>query len=82
MRSNGSSEYHQNNNLKVVIAFGNFIKIILFLGIAKKRKITEKDSLVSPKSSFAIDGFIQSKEKVFKHLKIMFLLYNITHKEL
>ena len=25
IRSNGSSEHHQNNNLKVVIAFGNFI---------------------------------------------------------
>ena len=25
MRNNGSSERHQNNNLKVVIAFGNFI---------------------------------------------------------
>lgn len=25
MRKNGSSEHHQNNNLKVVIAFGNFL---------------------------------------------------------
>ena len=25
MKSNGSSEHHQNNNLKVVITFGNFI---------------------------------------------------------
>jgi len=25
MRRNGSSEHHQNNNLKVVIAFGNFL---------------------------------------------------------
>jgi integrase/recombinase XerD len=25
MRSNGSSEHHQNNNLKVVITFSNFI---------------------------------------------------------
>ena len=25
MGSNGSSEHHQNNNLKVVITFGNFI---------------------------------------------------------
>ncbi len=25
MRNNGSSEHHQNNNLKVVIAYGNFI---------------------------------------------------------
>ena len=25
MRNNGSSEHHQNNNLKVVITFGNFI---------------------------------------------------------
>ena len=25
MRSNGSSEHHQNNNLKIVIAFGSFI---------------------------------------------------------
>jgi integrase/recombinase XerD len=25
MRNNGSSEHHQNNNLKVVIAFSNFL---------------------------------------------------------
>jgi integrase/recombinase XerD len=25
MRSNGSSEHHQNNNLKVVLSFDNFI---------------------------------------------------------
>jgi hypothetical protein len=25
MKRNGSSEHHQNNHLKVVIAFGNFI---------------------------------------------------------
>ena len=25
IRSNGSSEHHQNNNLKVVISFGNFV---------------------------------------------------------
>ena len=25
MRNNGSSEHHQNNNLKVVITFTNFI---------------------------------------------------------
>ena len=25
MKINGSSEHHQNNNLKVVIAYGNFI---------------------------------------------------------
>lgn len=25
MRKNGSSDHHQNNNLKVVISFGNFI---------------------------------------------------------
>ena len=38
MRSNGSSEHHQNNNLKVVIAFGNFIeKDNSFFDIYKKR---------------------------------------------
>ena len=42
MRSNGSSEHHQNNNLKVVIAFGNFIgKDISFYGINKKEQILE-----------------------------------------
>ena len=40
MRSNGSSEHHQNNNLKVVIAFGNFIeKVISFLDVTKKEQI-------------------------------------------
>ena len=36
MRNNGSSEHLQNNNLKVVIAFGNFIgKDNSFLDITK-----------------------------------------------
>jgi len=40
MRNNGSSEHHQNNNLKVVIAFGTFIgKDMLFLDISKKDQI-------------------------------------------
>ena len=40
MRNNGSSEHHQNNNLKVVIAFGNFIdKDKSFYDINKLRKI-------------------------------------------
>jgi integrase/recombinase XerD len=40
MRNNGSSEHHQNNNLKVVIAFGNFIgKDISFLDTTKKERI-------------------------------------------
>lgn len=42
MRNNGSSEHHQNNNLKVVIAFGNFIgKDNSFLDINKKEQIVE-----------------------------------------
>jgi hypothetical protein len=40
MRGNGSSEHHQNNNLKVVLAFGNFIdKDISFYDIHKKEQI-------------------------------------------
>src|ERR687895_3007198 len=40
MRSNSSSENHQNNNLKVVITFGNFIgKDNSFLDINKKEQI-------------------------------------------
>ena len=34
MRNNGSSDHHKNNNLKVVIAFGNFIgtvKLSIFI---------------------------------------------------
>ena len=42
MRNNGSSEHHQNNNLKVVIACGNFIgKDYSFLDINKKEQILE-----------------------------------------
>ena len=42
MRINGSSEHHQNNNLKVVLAFGNFIdKDISFYDINKKEQILE-----------------------------------------
>jgi hypothetical protein len=42
MRSNGSSDLHQNNNLKVVLAFGNFIgKDILFYDVNKKEQILE-----------------------------------------
>ena len=40
MRNNGSSEHHQNNNLKVVITFGNFIgKDISFLNNNKKDQV-------------------------------------------
>ena len=40
MGSNGSSEHHQNNNLKVVIAIGNFIgKDYSFLDITKNTNI-------------------------------------------
>ncbi len=40
MRSNGSSEHHQNNNLKVVIAFSNFLdKDISFYDINKKEQV-------------------------------------------
>ena len=42
MRNNGSSEHHQNNNLKVVISFGNFIgKNKSFFEINKKDQILE-----------------------------------------
>ena len=42
MRNNGSSEHHQNNNLKVVIAFGNFIgKDSSFFDIDKREQILE-----------------------------------------
>jgi hypothetical protein len=52
MRNNGSSEHHQNNNLKVVIAFGKFTitesimdisynlaKINKFINFSRIRKI-------------------------------------------
>ena len=40
MRNNGSSEHHQNNNLKVVITFGNFIgNDNSFLYLNKKEQI-------------------------------------------
>jgi hypothetical protein len=42
MRSNGSSEHHQNSNLKVGIAFGNFIcKNNSFYDINKKEQVLE-----------------------------------------
>ena len=42
MRNNGSSEHHQNNNLKVVITFGTFIgNDNSFLDINKKEQILE-----------------------------------------
>ena len=42
MGSNGSSEHHQNNNLKVVIAFSIFIgKDISFYDINKREQILE-----------------------------------------
>jgi integrase/recombinase XerD len=46
MRNNGSSEHHQNNNLKVVIAFGNFIgKDNSFYDLNKKEQIIFKMNL-------------------------------------
>ena len=42
MRSNGSSEHHQNNNLKVVISFGNVIENDnSFLDINEKEQILD-----------------------------------------
>ena len=42
MRNNGSEEHHQNNNLKVVITFGNFIgKDNSFYNINKREQILE-----------------------------------------
>ena len=41
-KDNGPSRHHQNNNLKVVLAFGNFIgKDISFYDINKKEQILE-----------------------------------------
>jgi hypothetical protein len=42
MRNNGSDEHHQNNNLKRLIAFGNFIcKDKSFYDINKKNQVLE-----------------------------------------
>ena len=42
MKSNSSSAHHQNNNLKVVIAIGNFIgKDNSFYDINKKDQVLE-----------------------------------------
>ena len=42
MRSNGSSEHYQNNNLKIVIAFGMFLdKDNSFYAINKKEQILQ-----------------------------------------
>lgn len=40
MKKNGSSEHHQNNNLKIVISFANFLgKQNSFYDIQKKEQI-------------------------------------------
>jgi hypothetical protein len=39
MRRNGSSEHHQNNNLKVIIAFGNFLGKNSFYHIKTKQQV-------------------------------------------
>ena len=42
MRNNGSSEHHQNNNLKIVIAFGIFLdEENSFYDINKKDQVLE-----------------------------------------
>ena len=41
MKSNGSSEHHQNNNLKVAIAFAKFLgPDVTFYDIKNKEQIT------------------------------------------
>jgi hypothetical protein len=40
MTSKGTSEYHQNNNLQVIITFNNFIRSS-FYGINKREQILE-----------------------------------------
>ena len=39
MRRNGSSQHHQNNNLKVVIAFGNFLGKNSFYHIETRQQV-------------------------------------------
>ena len=51
MRKNGSSEHHQNNNLKVVIAFGNFLG--------------EQNSFYDIKTKQQVLSFLDTKVKTY-----------------
>ena len=64
MGSNGSSEHHQNNNLKVVIAYGNFIgKDNSFYDINKKDQVLE--FLNTQVKSYDEDSKIQQNYQIY-----------------
>jgi integrase/recombinase XerD len=61
MRSNGSSEHHQNNNLKVAIAFAKFLgPDVTFYDVKKKEQIiTFLDTKIKVRSRIPIgDGLL------------------------
>ena len=41
MRNNGSSEHHQNNNLKIIIAFGILLEKIIPFTISREKKFRD-----------------------------------------
>ena len=68
MRGNGFSEHHQNNNLKVEIAFANFIvKDNSFSDITKKEKILE---FLNTK----VKSYDKDPDKGWKQLGTIFLI--------
>jgi hypothetical protein len=60
MRSNGSSEHHQNNNLKVVITFSNFVSATNYITIAE-RPLNPADFPTVPKEDLVRGSMVFNK---------------------
>lgn len=85
MKSNGSSEHHQNNNLKVAIAFAKFIgPDVTFYDVKKKGQIiTFLDTTIKSPEHDPDKRWITTWNHYLHRIKLFFRwLYNQRGKEL
>ena len=85
MKSNGSSEHHQNNNLKVAIAFAKFLGTdITFYDVNKKEQIiTFLDTKIKSSDQDPDKRWITTWNHYLHRIKLFFRwLYNQRGKQL
>jgi hypothetical protein len=73
MKARGSSEQHHNNNLKVVIAYANFLgPETTFFDIQQKSQITTfRDKKVKPPSINEQNQLFIGKEQSGRHMNVL-----------
>ena len=79
MKSNGASERHQNNNLKAVIAFANFLGTdTTFLDVQLKEQITSfLDTKIKNVQEDPDKKWILIEFKILHNVIIIFVLFTI-----